>query len=93
MGGLRERGARFAAIHCAPTSPCDTPDEVWAVVKKASSDFTAANAAMPATFTVTPLNCTPGDQVVVSWRQKFRMQVLVTVYQPTRTMQGVFRCE
>ena len=88
-------GARFAAVHCAPTSPCDNPGEVWAVVKKASSDFTDTNANMPASFTVTPLNCSPGgnEQVVVSWQQTFRMNVLATVYQPTRTMRGVFRCE
>jgi len=86
-------GARFAAVHCAPTSPCDTPSEVWTVVKKASSDFTDTNAPMPATFTVTPLVCTPGGQVVVSWKQTFQMNVVVKLYQQTRTMRGVFRCE
>jgi Flp pilus assembly protein TadG len=86
-------GARFAAVHCAPTSPCDTLGEVWAVVKNASSDFTDTNAAMPATFMVTPLNCTPGGQVVVEWKQTFQMNVVVKLYQQTRAMRGVFRCE
>lgn len=87
-------GARFAAVHCAPASPCDSPAEVWAIVKNASSDFTDTNASMPATFTVTPLACTPGGQVVVSWLQTFTINVpLVRLYQQTRTMRGVFRCE
>jgi Flp pilus assembly protein TadG len=87
-------GARFAAVHCAPTSPCDSPSEVWAVVKASSSDFTDTNAAMPASFAVTPLSCTSGQQVVVSWSQTFQMNVpLVKLYQQTRIMRGVFRCE
>jgi Flp pilus assembly protein TadG len=87
-------GARFAAVHCAPTSPCDNPNEVWAVVKNASSDYTASNAPMPATFTVTPLSCTSGQQVAVSWQQTFTIDVpLLKVYQQIRTLKGVFRCE
>lgn len=87
-------GARFAAVHCAPTSPCDNNNEVWQVVKNASSDYTDSNAAMPATFTVTPLTCTSGQQVVVSWQQTFTIDVpLLKVYQQIRTLKGVFRCE
>jgi Flp pilus assembly protein TadG len=88
-------GARFAAVHCAPTPPCDTPGEVWAYVKNASSDFTDTNAAMPATFTVTPnLDCTPGDQVTVSWVQTLTAKIpLWKDYLITRPIKGVFRCE
>lgn len=87
-------GARFAAVHCAPTDPCDAATEVWTVVKAASADFTDTNAAMPSSFAVTPLDCTPGGQVMVSWDQMFQIDVpLVTLYQQTRTIRGVFRCE
>jgi Flp pilus assembly protein TadG len=87
-------GARFAAVHCAPTAPCDSTDEVWDRVKAASSDFTTSNAAKPASFQVTPLNCKSGEQVTVQWTQNFTMSIpLVKVYQQTRTMRGVFRCE
>jgi Flp pilus assembly protein TadG len=90
-------GARFAAVHCAPTSPCDTTNEVWTIVKNASSDFTDTNAAMPATFTVTPsppTDCTPGGEVTVSWVQTFTADIpLWKSYVLTRTIRGVFRCE
>ena len=95
-------GARYAAVHCQPrqtgdpgTGPC-TSTMVWRAIKDSSPELTATNSAMPAGFSVSQLDCEhhQGDPVIVQWSQTFTIDVpLLTVYQQTRTLKGVFRCE
>ena len=95
-------GARYAAVHCQPrqtgdpgTGPC-TPEMVWRTVKASSPELTASNTAMPVSFSVSQLDCEhhQGDPVTVQWSQTFSIDVpLLKVYQQTRTLKGVFRCE
>jgi hypothetical protein len=101
-------GARFAAVHCAPTSPCASTTVVWAAVRNASTDFSSnpdygpnpPGACGPTTttdscgFAVNPLKCTAGQPVNVSWTQKFEESVpFLGTYSKSFVIRGVFRCE
>ena len=97
--GAAREGARFAAVRCEPSSPCD-PGEVQARVTDAAVGYPITG---PVTVTVggaAANGCTRttvGQQVRVSWDQRIQMRIpYVPGMNPvtiTRHIEGVFRCE
>lgn len=84
-------GARFAAVHCQPPGPsCTTQGQIADRVTQAAVGYPIG----PGSPTATPLDCTPGIPVSVSWEQTIPIQIpLLPDLSKTVTIQAVFRCE
>jgi Flp pilus assembly protein TadG len=83
-------GARYAAVHCQPDAATCTQPLITARVTTAANGYPIT----PGPVTATPVNCTPGQSVTVSWPQTIPIQIpLLPDLSQTVTISGVFRCE
>jgi Flp pilus assembly protein TadG len=96
IGAARE-GARYAAVHCSPSSPCDS-SKVWTRISGSAVGYLPATP--PASFTV-DRDCSQSDSlghpVTVQWQQPITVNIpFIPGMNPatfTMTAKGVFRCE
>ena len=88
-------GARFAAVSCAPTSPCTTT-LISDRVKNAAIGYTVGPGT-PTADRDCSLSSSFGQPVKVSWTQAITINIpFVPGLNPrtiSRTISGVFRCE
>ena len=92
--GAAREGARYAAVHCSPDSPCDN-SKIAARVEEAAVGY-PIEPGSPTADTVCDSD-TIGDPVTVSWTQNITVNIpFVPGLNPatfSRTVAGVFRCE
>lgn len=84
-------GARYAAVHCQPdAASCTSQTLIANRVTQAAAGYPIG----PGIPQATPLDCTPGMPVTVSWSQNIPIQIpLLPDLSKTVTISGTFRCE
>jgi Flp pilus assembly protein TadG len=92
--GAAREGARYAAVHCNPESPCDN-GKIAARVTQAAVGYPIGPGS-PGADTVCDSD-TIGQPVTVSWTQNITVNIpFVPGLNPatfSRNVAGVFRCE
>ncbi len=93
-------GARYAALHCQPSTltppapKCMTQSQILDRVTQAAGGYPIDQTGGPGSPAASPLDCTTGSPVTVSWIQPISIQIpFLPDLSKDVTISAVFRCE